>query len=244
MSRPLLLFALTAVTLSAADIKVMMIGAINPGFRNNAERYEHESGNKIIIVADTAPGLTRRIAAGDSGDLLIAPANVVDEAVKAGKAIESTRVLLVKVGIGVVTRKGSAAPAIASIDALKQALLQADRVVYNQGSSGLYIDQLFAQWGIADQLKAKTVRYANAAQVVNHVMAGKGNEIGFAPLPEVYSSDQGKLQSLGPMPGDSQNYTVYTGAAMAGANSETAKAFLRFLTTADSKRIFSAAGVD
>jgi len=135
-----------------------------------------------------APGLTRRIAAGESGDLLIAPDNVVDAAAKLGKIVASTRTPAVaKIGIGVAARRGGSR----NPDGRRpqaSATRRRPRGV-QPGSSGLYIDKMFEQMGIAEQLKAKTVRYANAAQVVNQVMDGQGNEIGFAPMPEVLSSD-------------------------------------------------------
>jgi molybdate transport system substrate-binding protein len=229
---------------SGAEVKVLMIGAINPGFANIAAQYKLDGGNNVTAQVDTAPGLTRRIAAGETADILIAPDNVIDDAVKQGKAVASTRTPVAKVGIGVAVRAGTTAPHVATVDALKQALLGAESIVYNQGSSGLYIDKLFEQMGIADQLKARTVRFANAGQVVRHVMEGKGNEIAFAPLPEILSSDPKQLQSAGPLPAAVQNYTSYSGVVMTGGNADVAREFIRYLTAPAAKRTFSAAGVE
>lgn len=238
------LLAMSAAA-SAAELKVMAIGAINPGFANIAEQFKRDSGNSISLLTDTAPGLTRRIAAGETGDILIAPDNVVEEAARQGKAIASTKTPVAKVGIGVAMHRGATAPKVATVDALKEALLKADSIVYNQGSSGLYIQMLFEQMGIAKQLESKTTRFANAAQVVQHVMDGKNGEIGFAPLPEILSSDQTKLQLVGPLPSAVQNYTSYEAVVMTGGKAaEVAKDFIRYLTTPGAKRTFAAAGVD
>lgn len=242
-----LIAAVTAMcaVASAADLKVLMIGAINPGFSNIAKQYKSDAGHNVTMQVDTAPGLTKRIAAGESADILIAPDNVIDDAVKQGKAIGSTKVPAVaKVGIGLAVPAGTKAPNIATVDALKQALLAADSIVYNQGSSGLYIEKMLEQMGIGEQLKAKTVRFANAGQVVNHVMDAKNNEIGFAPLPEVFSQDPKRLQSAGPLPSSLQNYTSYSAVVMTGGNAEVAKDFIRYLTAPAAKRTFAAAGVD
>jgi len=61
---------------------------------------------------------------------------------------------------------GTALANVASVEALKRALLAADTVVYNLASTGIYLDKLFANWGILDQLKAKTTRYANGESVM------------------------------------------------------------------------------
>src|SRR5512145_186145 len=74
----------------AADIKVLSVGSVNPGLSNNAEQFKRDTGNPITIQVDTAPGLSRRLAAGEAADVLIAPANVLDEAAKAGKLVAGT----------------------------------------------------------------------------------------------------------------------------------------------------------
>jgi molybdate transport system substrate-binding protein len=48
-------------------------------------------------------------------------------------------------------RSDAPAPNVATVDALKQALLAADRVVYNTASTGLYLDRLFEKMGVLDQ---------------------------------------------------------------------------------------------
>ena len=222
----------------------MMIGAINPGFSNNAEQYKRDTGHNVTTLNDTAPGLTKRIAAGETADILIAPDNVIDEAAKQGKVVASTRTPIAKVGIGVTVHAGIPAPNVATVEALKQALLKADSVCYNQGSSGIYIDKMLEQMGIAEQVKAKTVRFANAGQVVRHVMDAKNNEVGFAPLPEIFSNEANGLRSAGPLPAAVQNYTSYSAVVMTGANADVAKDFIRYLTAPAARKTFSAAGVD
>jgi len=244
--RQILVWWMAAAALApAADLKVLMIGAINPGFANIAAQYKTDTGHNIAMQVDTAPGLTKRIAGGETADILIAPDNVIDDAIKQGKAVASTRVAAVaKVGIGVAVPAGKKAPSVSTVEALKQALLSADSVVYNQGSSGLYIEKMIEQMGIAEQIRAKTVRFPNAGQVVNHVMDAKNSEIGFGPLPEIYSQDPKRLQSAGSLPAALQNYTSYTAVVMTGGNAEVARDFILYLTTPAARKTFAAAGVD
>ena len=68
-------------------------------------------------------------------------------------------------GAGIIVRTGAPAPDVATVDALKQSLLDADSVVYNTASTGIYLDKLFATMGIAEALKAKTTRYPTAGGV-------------------------------------------------------------------------------
>jgi molybdate transport system substrate-binding protein len=45
-------------------------------------------------------------------------------------------------------RPGAPVPAMATKDDMKKALLEADSVVFNRASSGLYLEKLFRQMGI------------------------------------------------------------------------------------------------
>jgi molybdate transport system substrate-binding protein len=141
MARWIAVLMAAGAVMSGADLKVLMIGAINPGFSNIAAQYKKDAGHNVTMQVDTAPGLTKRIAAGETADILIAPDNVIEDAVRQGKAVAATKTAAVaKVGIGVAVPAGSKAPEVGSVDALKRALLAADTVVYNQGSSGIYIE--------------------------------------------------------------------------------------------------------
>lgn len=229
----------------AAELKVLSVGSINPGLSNNAEQFKRDTGNQVTIQVDTAPGLSRRLTTGETADVLIAPANVLDEAAKAGKLVAGTRMLVARVGVGVTVRRAASLPNVKNTADLKQALEAADSVVYNEGSSGIYLEKLFDQMGIGARLKPKTTRYPNGGQVAQHVVNGKGNEIGFLPIPYIKSNLETGLQYVGPLPADVQNYTAYEAAVMSGGKAtDAAKDFVKYLTSQAAKQIFSAAGVD
>lgn len=239
-----MLLGVAALT-PAAELRVLSVGSVNPGLSNNAEQFKKDTGNTVTMQVDTAPGLTRRLAAGETADVIIATADVLDEAAKAGKIVAGTRMLVARVGVGVVVRRAASLPKVGSPDALKQALQAADSVVYNEGSSGLYLDRLFEKMGIAAGLKSKTTRYPNGGQVAQHVVNGKGNEVGFLPIPYIKANLATGLQYAGPLPGETQNYTAYEAAVMSSSKApDAARDFVRYLTSAAAKQIFSAAGVD
>src|SRR3954471_9926293 len=171
------LLAGAAVVTDAAEIKVLSGGAIEPGLKSVADSFRKQSGHEVSITFNTAPQIQKRVADGDRFDVVIAPPAVLEQLAKAGKVSGEGNVPAGRVGVGVTVRSAAPTPAVGSVDALKQSLLRADSVVYNQASTGLYLEKLFEKMGIAEQLKAKTTRYANGAQVLEHVIGGKGNEI-------------------------------------------------------------------
>jgi molybdate transport system substrate-binding protein len=228
----------------AGEIKVLSAGAVEPGLRAAAGAYAKQSGNEVKITFNTAPEIRKRIAGGETFDVVIAPPAALDEFAKAGR-ISADRAGLGRVGMGVAVRPGAESPDISSSEALKRSVLAADSIVFNRASSGIYLEDLFKKMGIYDQILPRTTRYPDAGAVVEHVMKGKGREIGFAPVTEILLHRDRGLKLVGPLPADVQNYTSYAAAPMtAAASAELARAFVRYLGGAESKALFVAAGVD
>lgn len=241
----LLLVAAAVTTGTAADLTVLSAGAVESAIRKLAKHYEREFSRDVEVMFGTGPEITSRLSAGHGADVLIAPVNVMTKAAKAGKVITDTQVEVARVGVGVAVRRGVAVPAVDTVNALKDALLRADSVVYNQASTGQYLEKLFERIGVLDQLKSKTTRYASAAQVMEHVIRGKVNEIGFGPITEIKDYGPKGLTFVGPLPADVQNYTAYVAAVMSEARAPDAgRDFVRYLTSAAAQRTFAATGVE
>ncbi len=238
-------FCLVASTVSAAEIRVLSGGAVEPGLEAFAQQVKREMGHELKIQYNTAPQIAKRLAAGEVYDILISPPATIEQAVKEGKALSDTRAPVGRVGAGVIVRTGSTAPDVATVDALKQSLLGAESVVYNTASTGIYLDKLFEKMGIADRLKPKSTRYPNGAAVMEHVIKGKGNEIGFGAITEIRIYEAKGLKFVGPLPAEVQNYTSYEAVLMTGAASaDAARAVLRTLATPAAKATFVAGGVE
>jgi molybdate transport system substrate-binding protein len=242
----LLVAVLTAVSAAAADLSVLSAGAVESAVRKLAKHYEREFSRDVDVVFGTGPELTKRLSQDALADVLIAPAGAMANATRAGKVIAESQAEVARVGVGVVTRRGAIAPSVATLDALKDALLRAESVVYNQASTGQYLDKLFARIGVADTLKAKTTRYASAADVIEHVIRGRAKtEIGFAPITEIKDFEAKGAVLVAPLPADVQNYTVYVAAVMSDSRApDAARDFVRYLTSAAARRTFAATGVE
>lgn len=226
-------------------INVLSAGAVEPGLHAFAGQVKRDSGHVLNIQFNTAPQIAKRLAAGEVYDILILPLAAIEQAVKDGKVIAETRVPVGRVGAGIIVRSSAVTPNVATVEDLKQALLGADSVVYNTASTGLYLETLFGKLGILDQLKPKTTRYPNGASVMEHVIKGKGSEIGFGAITEIRIYEPQGLKLAGPLPAEVQNYTSYDAVLMRGAASDAAaRAVLRQLATPAAKAIFSAKGVE
>src|SRR6266478_1219960 len=181
----LLLSCAVAGAAAAADIRVLAAGALEPGLVKIADQFRRETNNRVRIQFAAGPLLERRLSTGEPPDVLIASPGLMNDQLRRGKIDAELHTFIGRVGVGVAVRAGEPEPDIATLDRFKRALLGADSIVYSQASSGLYLEKLFDLFGIADQLNKKTTRYANSMQVLEHIIGGKGIEIGFAAITEI-----------------------------------------------------------
>ena len=244
-----LLLGLAFVILSppaahGAELTVLSAGAVEARLVGLLESFRRETGQQVAVAFATAPAIRRKMAAGESVDVLIAPPAVLDELTRNRKVAEG-RAILGRVGVGVTVRAGAPKPDISTPEALTQAVLRADSLVYNEASTGIYFARLLERLGIADQVKAKTTRYPDGAAVMEHVARGRGNEIGVGPITEILAHVPKGLVLVGPLPAAVQNYTSYAAAVMAGSPSpEEGRRLIRFLISPAAKAAFAATGVD
>ena len=235
-----------SVNLAAAqDVTVLSGGAVEPGLRAALALYEKESRTKVAITFTPAPQIRERVEKkGEKFDVVIVPPAVMDAFAEAGR-VEPERVLLGRVGQGIAVRPGAPVPDISSVDAMKRALLDAESVVFNRATGGQYIESMLRKIGVYDQIESKTTRYASAQQVMDHLLKGKGREVGFAPMTEIMLYKDKGLRFVGPLPAEVQQYNAYVASPMRGAaNAQAAAALVKFLGTPPAKAALAAGGVE
>lgn len=226
---------------TAAEIRVLSAGAVQPGMAKVIQTFRRETGHDLQVTFATAPVISKRIAGGDKIDVVVAPAAVLDELVRAGHASLQQRVTVGRIGVGVMVRDRERLPKIATVDEFKDSLLSADSVVYNQASTGIYLDRLFEKLGIGERLKAKTTRYPDAAAVLDHISKGEGDEIGLGATTVIIEGQSRGLRFVGPLPDEIQNYTTYMAAVM--TEGTAALEFMRYINSPEAKRAFATAGI-
>ena len=234
---------LLSISAQAAELAVLSAGAIEPGLKAAAAAFEKQNGHAVKITFNTAPELKKRMDANPAFDVVIAPPAVIGEFAAAGKLAE-TRANVGRVGMGVAVRDGAPAPDISSAEGLKRSVLAADSLVFNRASTGLYLEGLLRKMDVYTQVEGKTTRYPDGAAVMEHVIKGKGNEIGFGAMTEILLYQGKGLKFVGPVPAEVQNYTSYTAAPLAsGKQQALAQEFVSFLSGPVGKPLFVSAGV-
>jgi molybdate transport system substrate-binding protein len=241
--------ALVAATMlagaaQAAELTVMSGGAIEPGIKAAAAAFERQTGHKVTITFQTTPQMLKRVANGDTFDVVIAPPNAIKQFVEAGR-VEAGGVDVGRVGSGVAIRPGAPRPAIATVDDIQKTVLEADSIVFNTATTGLYFENLLKKWGLYEQVQGKSVRYTTGAEVMKHALKGKGREVAFGPITEILLEKEHGLILVGPFPPEIQNYTSYIATPMsAGTQKALAQEFVKFLGGPVGKPLFVAAGIE
>jgi molybdate transport system substrate-binding protein len=234
---------LVAGAAHAAELQVLSAGAIEPGLTAAASAFERETGHVLRITFNTAPELRKRRQGQPAFDVVIAPPAVIADFAVAGQ-LAAARANVGRVGMGVTVRNSAPVPDISSAEALKLSLLDAQSVVFNRASTGLYLEGLLRRMDLEVQVQAKATRYPDGASVLEQVIHGQGREIGFAAMTEILLYQGKGLQLVGPMPAELQNYTAYTAAPLARSSQPVlAQQLVGFLAGPVGKPLFVAAGV-
>lgn len=154
----------------------------------------------------------RRVAEGESFDLVVLAADAMDKLMVAGHLQPGTLKPLVDSPMAIAAREGMPAPAVGSESALREAVLQAQRIGYSTGPSGVALMALFERWGMLETLRARLVQARPGVPVASLVASGEAS-LGFQQLSELMH--QPGVQVLGEMPAGVQITTTFSGAVAA-----------------------------
>jgi molybdate transport system substrate-binding protein len=230
----------------ADELKVLSAGAMQRGLVTVAAKFKEHSGNQVQIRYATAPELRKILTEnGAAADLILAPNPTLAELAGAGKIAPDSQKEIGGVGSAVLIRPDAPVPDISTMAAFKRSLTEADALVYNRASSGVYIESMLKKIGVFDQVHSKIVQVDDGEAVATRVKQGHGKEFGFGGYTDVlHNQDMGGVKLVGPIPDEVQNYTMYSSALIAAAaNPATARAFLAYLETSEAQAIFLASGV-
>ena len=225
----------------AAEIKVLSTQATEQAYRELAPQFEQASGHKVATIFTGTLDVQKRIAAGESYDIILMAGPAIDDFIKAGKVVPGSRVDIARSGVGVAVKAGAPKPDIGSTEAVKKTLLAAKSIGYSTGPSGVYLTGLFQRLGVADAIKGKLKQTPTGVFVGNIVASGEA-EIGFQQVSELAHFPG--VDFVGPLPADIQEVTVFSAGLQVGAKeTEPAKSWLKFLTAPEHAAAFTSRGL-
>jgi molybdate transport system substrate-binding protein len=226
-------------------IKVLSATALKDVLTELTPQIERATGCKLSVSCTTSGGIAKRIAGGETADLVILAATELPDLIAQGKIIAGSPVEIARSLIGVGVRKGAPKPDISSPEAFKRALIAANTVAYTDpaagGASGAYLAGLLETLGVADKVVTKLAA-GGPDGLVGTIVARGDAEIGLHQIPELIAAGVGLV---GPLPASLQKPTVYAVGIPANARqADAGKALTAFLTTPAAAAAVKAQGME
>lgn len=202
-----------------------------------ASAYTGASGVPVAFEAVGGVDAARRVSEGEPFDVVVLASDAIDKLAAAGKVDASRKVDVVRSGVAVAVAAGAARVDISTEEAARRAVLDAARIAYSTGPSGVALIALFERWGIADTVKERLVQAPPGVPVGSLLARGEAS-LGFQQLSELIGLEG--ITLLGPLPPAIQITTIFSAAPVANTpRSEAADALLAYLgspATEEAKR--------
>ena len=207
-----------------------------------AAQYQAQSGCVVTVESAGGVDVARRVREGEAADVVVLAAKAIGDLVQAGRLAADSQVAIVRSGIAVAVSAGASRPDIGSEAAVKAAVLAAPTLSYSTGPSGVYLEGLFARWGIFEQVRARIVQAPPGIPVGSLVARGEV-ALGFQQLSELMHLPG--ITVLGPLPEAIQSITTFSGAvSVASTRGAQARALLAFMTAAAAAPLIRRQGME
>ena len=210
----------------AAELTILVNQGAVSGVRDLAAGFEKATGNKVVVDFVGIPQQAEKIKTDAPGDLLVNFLPGFEALEKEGKVVAGTAVEFARAGNGVAVKEGAPKPDISTVEAFKQAMLNAKSIGHSNNGTGPFNTKLFQRLGIYDQIKDK-IKIIEGRPVAVAVAAGDV-EIGMQQT-NVIQPVPGS-QYLGPLPPELIEYGHFgVGLRNTSKQPELAKQMIKFM---------------
>jgi molybdate transport system substrate-binding protein len=211
--------------MSGQEIMVVSSGSGEPALDHIAADFEKATGYRVRITYDDK--VTH--AHGVAFDVVVASADAIEREFRPSGSVEEGGTILGSMGIGVTIRRGAPVPDIASLEALKQSLLETAALLVTTHTSGLYMESMIRKMGIHERIAGKIERFRNAPLLMDRLLEGTGSEFAFLSINQVRRYEEKGLVLAGPLPDEVQYFREFVAVPIsASRNKEAAWAFVRY----------------
>jgi molybdate transport system substrate-binding protein len=191
--------------------------------------YRRSGGEAVSAEAAGGVDVAKRVRGGEAVDVVVLAGKVIDALIGEGKLIAGSRVDLVRSGVAIAVPADAPKPDIATEDAVKRAVSSAKTLSYSTGPSGVYLETLFARWGVLDAIRDRIVVPPPGVPVASLVAQGRA-ELGFQQLSELLNKPG--VEVVGPLPPAIQSVTIFSAGISAACNRpDAARELLAYLAS-------------
>src|SRR5476649_764342 len=220
---------------NAADIKVLASGAVKGVLTELLPAYEKSSGDRVTVLYGPGGALTKRLAGGDTADVMIVGSVETEVLIAQGKIVPGSGVPIAGITIGIAIKKGAPRPDISTVDAFKRTLLVAKAIGYRDpatgSTSGAHTARVIEKLGLTKELQSRT-KLDNSdgehPELVFQPLVTGETDLQFGPITEIVMA--AGIEVLGPLPAELQKVTLLTASVPTTAKTaDAAKTFIAFL---------------
>lgn len=234
--------AAAAISPASAQVKVLMSGGFHAAYQDILPDFEKQTGISVTTSTGSSQGdgpntIGAQIRRGVVADVVIMSKGGLTDLLKDGRIVAGTEVDLAQSPLGVAVRAGSPKPDIGTVEAFRQAVLQAKSVTF-QSSTVLYLrDKLLPQLGITDTVMAKH------SEVGPTAVASGAAELAIAPVSEILHVPG--VDYVGTIPAQIQLLQTFSAAVVSGSNQiAAAKSLIAFLASDQAKPVIRKSGME
>ena len=231
----------------ASEIKLLSTTALKTSLDELLPRFERATGHKVTASYGFAAQLAKRIEGGEAADATILSGQALDGLAKQGKVVGDSRIDVARSAIMVAVKQGTRRPDVSSVEKFKQAMLAAKSIVHTDpaggGTTGVHLGKIFAQLGIADALKPKTVYSPGGPDHLIGLYLVRGEaEIGIQQDSELMAVPG--VDIAGPLPAEIQSVSVFAFGTLSGARDiAAARALGDFLRSSEALAVIKSKGM-
>ena len=228
-----------------AKIKVMSAGAVEGPVSELAPAFARATGHEVDLIFNTVGALKERFAGGEKTDAIILSFPAIEALDKDGRLTPGSRTDLGRASCGVAVRDGMMMPNISTVDGFKRMLKFTVSIAANDpahgGSSGIYLADLLKRMGLYDEVAPKLKLCKTGRECALALVRGEA-EIGITFTSEFIAVPGTRV--VGTFPKEIEYVNGYAGAVAKDAAAGPARAFLAFLSNAESRARFKAFGLE
>jgi molybdate transport system substrate-binding protein len=193
-----------------------------------------------VIVVETGE-IRKRVLAGEAYDVIMVPREAADAFEQASKIVPGSAVQLIRVNFGLAVPADGPRPDVSTPEALKNTFLRARTVLITDpatgGISGVHLMDVLGKLGIADEMKSRLVPRPGGGFHAERVVKGEA-DLAVQAEHEIRCV---KGATFLPYPAVFQRTIVFMGGVgSAAGDAAAAKAYLHYVTGADTANTYSA----
>lgn len=230
-----------------ATIRIVSAGAAQAVVEKIGAEFGRETGCEVGGVFGAVGAMKARLVGGETPDVIILTAALIDELAREGHVVAGSRVDLGRVGTGVAVRAGAPLPDVSNARVLRANLLAAATIACPDpaiATAGKVVMAMLGKLGIVDGARGRLKFFPNGYAAMGWLAESYGMlEVGITQVTEIRANPGVTL--VAPLPAEFQLKTVYSaGLAARSGHPEAAQAFIARLGSAAARPVLAAAGYE